>query len=587
MRFVRRVRCLFLLLAFLAPTALLSQEKPPEKSPDRSLESLLPADTLVYASWHGESGMAEHKATNSLLQLWNDQDLAPARALLASAILAQDTKDLPPVTKDEITLLAGNPALVAYIKLPAGVKPHVKPDAPKAEKSSAKFEGALLILYDRTGREALVDRIMKWSPEGKIGAEITKSQFHGMEIQEQRSGGDANYRVIAGHYVIVSDYREVLELWATRLSAAAPARGSLTETAEFRAAHQRVGPGAAITAFFNLRVMFDELRANMKEEEAKHAWDALHFDRLHSVIGSVTLGDPATRFEFSLLGDLSPGNLTDLIGASGTDFPTLRMTPAGVFSYSAFRWDLSALYRFMESMFVAFAPPGQGVLFKQVDSQLTQQFGMSMNDMLKLLSGDFTMIKQESAGDLAESVFVLGVEKPADVQHVIELLFSSNITNQENIGDVTLLSVISPFGGPPPSGDAGAATLKPRGRYYCVALAPKMMVVAHRKAEAKAFLAQARALDTEKSLAGDPKFQAERARLPKSLSALSYADLSRVDWKEMVDKVASAQKVPIDPQKLELVKNMFPTAAFARHLHAFVTGMWKDRTGIYYDGYLE
>ncbi len=586
MRVLRRLWWLSPLLVFFVCPALLAQEKPQEKPPDRSLESLLPADTLIYASWHGESGMAAHKDTNSILQLWNDPDLAPARALLAGAILAQDTKDLPPITKDEITLLAGNPGIVAYVKLPAGVKPHVKPDEPKAEKSSAKFEGALLVLYDRTGREALVDKLMKWSPESKIAPEIVKTQFHGMEIQEYKSGGQSNYRVLAGHFLVVSDYREVLEPWATRLSAATPARGTLLETAEFRTANQRVGPGAAVTAFFNLRVVFDEIRANLKEEHSKQAWEALHFDRLHSVIASVTLGDPATRFEVSLLGDLAPGSLTDLIGASGPDFSTLRMTPAGVFSYSAFRWDWSALYRFLRSMFEAFAPPGQGVLFNQVDSMLTQQFGMSMTDMLKLLSGDFTVIKQESAGDMAESVFVLGVDKPADVQHVIELLFSSNITNQENIGDVTLLSVISPFGGTPPSGD-GVAAVKPRGRYYCVALAPKMMVVAHRKADAKAFLAQARALDDTKSLASDPKFLAERARLPKNLSALSYADLGKVDWKEMVDKVASAQKVPIDPQKLELVKNMFPTAAFARHLHSFVTGMWRDRTGVYYDGYLQ
>lgn len=595
MRLSRRLRCLSLFLAFLGAVPLLAQEKPPapapakapEKSPDKSLESLLPADTLAYASWHGDAGMTEHKATNSILQLWNDPDLAPARALLAGQMLSQDAKDLPPITKEEVMLLAGNPALAAYIKLPVGVKPHVKPDAPKSDKSSSKFEGAMLLLYDRTGREPLIDKLLNWSPEGKPAPEIKKTDFHGMQIVEQKSGADVTYRVLAGHFLIVSDYREVLEHWATRLSVATPARGTLVETAEYRTAHQRVGPGAAITGFFNLRVLFDEIRGEMKEAEAKQAWEAMHFDRLHCVIGSVTLGDPATRFEVSLLGDLAPGSLTDLIGASGPDFPTLRMTPASVFSYSAFRWDLSALYRFARAMFGAFAPPGQGVLFDQVDNFITQQFGMSMNDMLKLLSGDFTFIKQEPAGDLAEGVFVLGVEKPADVQHVIELLFSSNITNQETIGDVTLLSVISPLGGPPPAGTDGAAALKPKGRYYCVALAPKMMVIAHRKADAKAFLARARVLEGEKSLSGDPKFLAERARLPKNLSSLSYADLSKVDWKDVVDKVASVQKVPIDPAKLDLIKNMFPTAAFSRHIHSFVTGMWKDRSGVYYDGYLE
>jgi len=578
MRIARRQWWFLLCLVFLLPASLLAQ--------DKSLESLLPADTLAYMAWHGEAGMAAHKATNSLLQLWNDPDLAPARALMAAGVTTQGSKDAPSLTKDEAMQVAGNSALAAFIKLPAGVKPHVKPGAPKKEDKAAHVEAAFLMLYDRAGREPLLDRLVKWALAEKPGQEITKTSFHGMEITERKTSDGSTFITTAGHYLVVSDYREVLEQWATRLSAAAPARGTIVDTPEFRTARQRFGADAAVTGFLNIRVITDEIRAEMKEEEERQAWSAMHFDRLHSVIGSVTLGDPATRFEVTLLGDLAPGSVTDLIGPSGPDFPTLRMTPAGVFSYSAFRWDLSALYRIMRNIFEAFMPPGQGVLFNQVDSMLTQQFGMSVTEMLKLLSGDFTFIKQEPAGELADSVFVLGVEKPADVQHVIELLFSGIITNEEAVGDVTFVSVISPVGGSAPVPGKPGAT-RPTGRSYCVALAPKMMVIAHRKADARAFMAHARTMEEAQSLASDSKFQTERARLPKNLSALSYADLGRVNWKDVVDKVAAMQKVPIDPQKLDTIKNLFPSAAFSRHIHSFVTGMWKDRTGVYYDGYIE
>src|SRR5208282_4715905 len=483
-------------------------------------------------------------------------------------------------------LLLGNPALAAYIKLPAGVKPHEKPQAAKPAAGSSDIEGAVILIYDRAGREQLTERLMQWSPAGKSASEVKKTPFHGLEIQEVKSGADTTYRAFAGHYYVQSDYREVLEHWATRLASAAPGRGTLVETAEFRSARERFGPGAAVTGFFNLRVWFDSIRGQMKDEQARQAWDAMHFDRMHSVVGSVTLGDPATRIEFSLLGDLSPGGFFDLIGASGPDFPTLKMTPDNVFSYSATRFDLSALYRILRSVFESLMPAGQGVAFDQFDVILAKQFGMSMNEMLKLLSGDFTFVKQEPAGDLSEGIFVLGVEKPADVQHVLELLLASMITNEETIGDVTMLSIVAPVG-PTAGSDGGAGTPKARGRFYCVALAPKMVVVAHRKSDARAFLARARVTDSTQSLGADPKFLAERARLPKNLSALSYSDLSRVDWKDMVDRVAALQKVPIDPQKLELIKNLFPTAAFARHFHSFVTGMWKDRTGVFYDGYIQ
>jgi hypothetical protein len=571
----RRLPPFVLAVALLVPAALAAQE--------HSLETLLPADTLAYAFWRGTPGMAPNKSTNALLQLWSDPDLAPARALLASGMFFKDSKDLPPVTNEEAALLAGNPALAAFIKLPAGVKPHEKPQATKTSGSRAELEGAALLIYDRTGREQLTDRLMQWSPEGKSAADVTKTPFHGMEVVTLKSGTDATYRAIAGHYVIQSDYREVLEHWATRLASATPARGTLVDTPEFRAVRARTGSGAAVTLFVNLRVWFDHMRSQMKEEQARQAWDAMHFDRIHGAVGSVTLGDPATRVEFSVLGDLSSGGFFDLIGPSGPDFPTLRMTPAGVFSYSATRLDLSALYRVVRSIFESMMPPGQGVLFTQVDAMITQQFGMSMTEMLKLLSGDFTFIKQEPAGDLSQGLFVLGVEKPADVRHVLELLLSGNITNEETIGDVTLLSVVSPVA----STTAKPGEPKPKGRFYYVAMGPKMLVVAHRKTDAKLFLARVRETEGTNSLGADPKFQAVRVRLPKNLSAVSYADLSRVDWKDVVDKVAELQKTPMDPQKVELIKNMFPAAAFTRHLHSFVTGMWKDRTGIFYDGYIE
>ena len=583
------ITAVVLFIALCVPMAAFAQAGSTQATPahaapaaDISIESLLPADTLLYASWHGATGVTANKGTNNLAQLWNDPDLGPARALLASGMLSQDSRDLPPLSNDEVALLAGNPALMAVLKLPAGVRPHEKPAATKStSKSATDFDAAVLAIYDCAGRQELAEKLLKWAPEGKTPV-TTKSAAH-TDVYETKSGADTSYRTIAGHYLVQSDYKEVLDHWATRLSAAAPARGTLVESADFHAARTRMGANPAVTVFLNLRVFFDNVRGNMKDESAHQAWDAMHFDRVHGAVGSLTLGETATRVEFSILGDMEPGSFFDLIGASAPDFPTLHITPAGVFSYSSTRLDLSALYRIVRSMFEALMPAGQGVLFNNVDAMLTQQFGMSMTEMLKLLSGDFTFIKQEPAGDLAEGLFVMGVEKPADVRHVLELLLSSNITNEETVGDVTLLSVMSPVA----DSTAKPGEPKPRGRFYYVAMGPKMVVVAHRKADAKSFLARVRETENANSLGADTKFLAVRARLPKNLSAVSYADLSRVDWKDVIDKVSAMQKTPMDPQKIETIKAMFPAAAFQRHLHSFVTGMWKDRTGIYYDGYIE
>ncbi len=578
MSVVRRLPLFVLILALLVPAALFAQ--------DNSLESLLPADTFLYLSWRGEAGMSAHRATNSLMQLWHDPDLAPARALMAGGMFLQDTKDLPPMTHEEITLLLGNPALAAFVKLPPGVKPHEKAEAKKEGTGTPSFHGAMVLIYDRDGREKLVERLMQWSPEGKPAPAISKTAFHGMQIEEVKSGPDTSYRALARHYLVQSDYREVAEHWAARMASAAPGRGTLLDTAEFHAARDRLGSGSALSFFFNVRVLMEAALAESKNEKVRAVFSALHLEQLHCAVGSVSFEDSATHIEFSLLGNITPGGLLDLIAPSRADFPTLKMAPADVFSYSATRLDLSAIYRMARAIFEAVVPEGQGAAFNFVDQYVTKQFGMSMDEMLKLLSGDFTFIKQEPAGELSEGIFVMGVEKPADVEHVLELLLTNSITNEETIGDVTLLSVISPVGGQAAAG-AGTGTARASGRFYYVALAPKMLVVTHRKSDVRAFLARARETDGANTLATDPKFLAGRARLPANLSGLSYTDLSRVDWKDLVDRVAKMQQPQVDPQKLELVKSMFPTAAFARHFHSFVTGMWKDRTGVFYDGYIE
>jgi len=572
MKSARRIIFVFLALALFLPAAASGQQK--------SLESLLPGDTILYVAWQGEAGMSAHKATNSVLRLWNDPELAPARALLAGAMLSQDTKDMPPLSADEYTQLLSNPAMFAICRLPAGIKPHEK-DAAKKSLGGAGFHATLLGVYDRAGREKLLDKVLQWSPSGKPAPTITKTAFHGMELEEVKNGTDTSYRALAGHYLVYSDYREITEQWASNLASASPAGGSLGETEEFRAARQRAGSGAALSFFFNMRVLLESVNADIKDEQARRGLQALHLDQVHSIVGSMSFDDPATRFQFSLLGNIDPAGLLGLIAPSRADFPTMKSTPAGVFYYSAMRLDLSALYRFARAVFGAVVPQGQDVAFNQIDQYATQQFGMSIDEMLKLLSGDFTIVKQDPQGDLAEGMFILGVEKPADVLHVLELLFASGITSEESVGDVTYLSFALPQASPP--GKAAA-----QKKFYHLAIGPKMLVVAHRKSDARAYMARAQATGSgEASLATDPKFLAARSRLPVELSSISYVDLSRVEWKDMVEKFSGFRNPAPDPQKLETIKAMFPAAAFSRSLHSIVTGMWRDKSGIYYDGYLE
>src|SRR5262249_47678473 len=136
------------------------------------------------------------------------------------------------------------PALVAVLKLPAGVKPHEKAVAGKStSKSATDFEAAVLLIYDCSGREQVAEKLLKWAPDGKT-AVTTKSSAH-TDVYETKSGTTSSYRTMAGHYLVQSDYKEVLDHWAARLSAASPARGALVESADFRAARARMGANPA------------------------------------------------------------------------------------------------------------------------------------------------------------------------------------------------------------------------------------------------------------------------------------------------------------------------------------------------------
>jgi hypothetical protein len=569
---LRRLLLFPLLLFPLFPATLSAQEN--------SLEALLPVDTLFYISWHGGSSLAAHRGTNSLLRLWDDPALAEARALAIGGISASATQSSLPLTPAEGELLLANPLLFAMTKIPPGVKQHELPPGQKEAAPGSSQGKVSILLYDRTGHEELSDKLLTWIPPGQPAATISKTSFHGVEIEKFARGTLIRYRARVSHYVVDTDYEEVTRDWVTRLSAARPERGTLFGSADYRSARDRLDPGAALTLFQNLRAIVDLAAKGADAAKVRQVLDALHFNRMHSLTVSVSFADPSTRLQFSLLGDLSPGSVFDLIGPSGPAFPTLEYTPAPVFSYSSTRLDFSALLRMAREVFTAVVPPGQGLQFDQFESMATAQLGMSLSEILRLLSGDFTFIKKEATTETTESIFAVGVEKPADVIHVLELLFTGNITNEEEHGKITYITFLSPA-------TAQAGSAKPQRHFYHLAIGPKLLVVAKRKAAAETFFDQAAAGDHTKSLAADPLFLASRAYLPKNLSALSYADLTRVNWKDVLDKVGGLKFSGADPAKVEMLKKMVPTEAFSRYLHVSIGGMWKDRQGLYYDTYIE
>jgi uncharacterized protein HemY len=92
------------------------------------------------------------------------------------------------------------------------------------------------------------------------------------------------------------------------------------------------------------------------------------------------------------------------------------------------------------------------------------------------------------------------------------------------------------------------------------------------------------------SLATDPGFRRARTRFPETLSSLGYLDLTRMQWEKLIDEFSASVKKsqstsPSAAAAVDSLKKALPV--IRRYLHTISNGSWKNRDGVYFDGYVE
>ena len=569
---------------------------------DQPLENRLPAKTTFYVAWHGRKPLAAARATNSFLRLWDDSEFATARAAMVAEMFSsvpKDKKDKIPLSREDVSALLENPFVLGGIKKAGSATVSVaKPGQPNVD-----FD--VFLIYELTGKEEILGRLMEMEKSGTPVPSITKSTFRGSEIETVVSGEKKNtyYRSASGRYMVVCQHRELLEDLLTRLAAAAPPAESLANSIEHRAARGEVKPGDALSMFFSLKGLMTmkgiapagaSPAANAPNTEALVR--TLHLDRLESISSTVNFDGPTTHVRFALLGDLSQGGLTDIIGAGAPDFSTIAAVPASAAGFNSIRLDFSAFYRILREGIGAMAPAGQPNPADSFEAMVAGQIGMTLPEMMKLLSGEFATVELEPSLDYSDKIFLFSIDKPDDVLHLIRALMTDSITNEEQAGAVTYLAFLSPLS-PKKAGTAG-----PSRKFWYVAVGPHLLVIAPRKAMARETMARFENAAHAGSLSTDPRFLVARSRLPQNLSGLNYSDLSKIDWTKLQKQIeqysqTAASQAATNPNNLnqnqevaKIIGDMWkrlPLQALSRYIHSSYGGWWKDKHGVYFDSYME
>ena len=559
---------------------------------DRPLESHLPAKTLFYISWHGSKAMANARATNSVLRMWDDPQFAAARAAMLAEMFSSVPKDKIILSEAEVSSLLENQLLLGAV-----TKPKTGTVEPAGTGKAAPSPLDVFLIYDRSGKEEILAKLFALEKTQKTPPTVTKGSFQGTEIESVADSKSTYHRTASGRYLIISDRRESVEDLIGRLAAAGAPQDSLLNTSLHRAAFGEGQGGDAANLFFNIQ---DPLRDAASTGPNRQSMEALmrvmHLDTLESLSGTLSFDGPATRMRIAMLGDLSAGGLTDMIGAGAPEFMTVAAAPATATGFNSIRLDFAAFYRLIREGVATMAPPGQPNPADAMEAMVSKQLGMTLSETMRLLSGEFASVDLEPGLDFSQKMFLLGIDKPDDVLHLIRAVMTDSIKNEEADGPVTYLAVLLPLMG------KQTGTAAPTRRFIYVAVGPRLLIVAPRKAVARETMARFESAGHAGSLLADPRFLAARERLPKNLSGLSYSDLSKMDWaklRKMVEdaseagasQAAAGQTDPSEKQKAakkigEMWK-LIPLEQMSRYIHSSYGGWWKDKRGVYFDSYTE
>jgi hypothetical protein len=566
---------LFALIIFLLPAGAAAQ------SPLEATQ--LSARTTFYLVWHG-SPMGDARKNNALMSLWDDPDLAPARAAMVDAIMndANKQKDKPGVTREELAQIAtllDNPFTLGYLPR--------REQAPKsvAAKAAAPAWNGMFFVYDRTGKEELLSktvlRMRSGDKEIPKLSEVTVAGVKALKI-EKKSG--TTYWAETGKYMVTAGEESIFEEVLNRL-AGKGVGASLADSEAYREAKPLLSGG--LLEFFLRVPQIKDMAGDFNDSppELKAMWSNLKLDSLHVFAGHISLEGARTRLQGGILGDTADGSLFDVWSAGQSQPGSLAFVTPDTVYYNESQINLLGIYNTLKRVL---AQPGSNTapLAKTMENAAQTRIGMPLPDALALTTGEFGTLQSSPALDPDKRVFFAGIRNKPETLKLIRTILSDRLTSERNEGNVTYLKISL-------KGNQGATGVA-QWKFYHLAVTPDLLLGASRSETLRGTLSQARPAGADSLPAN---LRAARAQFPEKLIGFSYYDLQKIDWpalqqnwKTQLTKTASESRSADTAQRskmLDIWMNNLDPAVFPRHLHSMTGGSWKDAKGVHFDEWLD
>jgi hypothetical protein len=552
----------------------------PLQAQNSSILERLPAETIFYLHWHGKTLAPPAEEKNHVLQLLQDPDFIPFRdALVKLAQRSPEKENTPPALEfAEILSLLENEATVGLV---------VNSAPPNADAAASTPSPGSFFVYEAAGKTALIEKFRAiLRARGKDPPVTTTYNVGGTSVEERVSSTGPYYSARTDRYLLIADQKPLMENLIGRFSRKEKPASSVTQLPEYKAIVPYIGTDATEELFARMPNMNQLIRPEMQTSPSGRFVQGLHLEKLHVMGIGISFTGEAARLHGAILGDTSAPSLFDIAGASDATFQTLPVVNPGPLS-NVTRLDLPAAYRLIRSAAMASLNP-QVTAYITTGEGMAQAFlGMPVDDALHLFTGEFATESLTADDGSWPRVYAVTIQRPQDVLRVLRAAVSKQIVAENTEGDTTILDLSYP------ERDPVSGQQKPHFLY--VAVTPQMIFVAPKKAMLRDAMARHNA-KSGSSPSADLYSNAElnrlRARLPEKLSGLSAADLARIPWdkvflwiSQQINEDAKGSKEPTQQSSdwLKLVK----IEAFASHLHAAVSGWWKDSNGIYFDSYLE
>jgi len=545
-----------------------------------SIPDRLSSDTILYVHWRGKTFASGADEKNHVLQLLQDPDFVPLRNAMVKLAQRNSGKDstAPPVEFAEILSLLENEAALGVVMNPAPANADAGGGAPTS---------GTLFVYDATGKTALIEKLRAiLRANGKEPPVLTTYDFGGTHVEVRATSTGPSYSARTAKYFLIADQKQLIEDLIGRFSSAEKPASAVTLLPEYKAVQPYMGADSSLEFFARMPNVNQLIRPDVQNTSGARFAQNLHLEKLHVTGMSVSFAGEAARLRGAILGDTSSPSLFDIAGASSAKFATLPIVNPGPLS-NVTTLDLPATYRLVRSAAMESLNPQQTAGIAAAEGMAQGFLGMSVEDALHLFTGEIATRSVDSDDGSWPRLYAVAIQNPQDVLRLLRATLGKKIVEENTEGDATILDVSYP--------DRDPVSGQQKAHFLYVGVKPQMLFVAPKKAMLHEGMER---LDAKSGAAftADPYSNADlnhlRGMLPEKLSGLSAADLARIPWEKVfvwisqqINEDAKGSKEPT-PQSTDWLKMMKP-AAFTRHLHAAMSGWWKDSSGIYFDSYLE